>query len=90
VVRYAVEADAVLVRVPTYNDLLQYAPGEPVTLEVEQRCAPDEFETVTVSGTARLLEPSVRVLAEDWPRGLPTDVIAVPIQRIDGHVAAAS
>jgi hypothetical protein len=37
-----------------------------------------------------LLEPSVRVLAEDWPRGLPTDVIAVPIQRIDGHVAAAS
>src|SRR5881398_1992537 len=26
VVRYAVRADAVLVRVPTYNDLLQYAP----------------------------------------------------------------
>ena len=95
VVRYAVEADAVLVRVPTYNDLLQYAPGEAVTLEVEQRCAPDAFETVTVTGTACLLEPDGsgscgRALADDWPRELPTDVIRVPIQQIDGYVAVAS
>lgn len=89
VVRYAVQADAVLVRVPTYNDLLQYAPGESVTLEVEERCAPDTFETVTVTGMASLLDTRVGALAEDWPKDLPTDVIRVPIQRIDGFVEAS-
>ncbi|GAA3619952.1 hypothetical protein GCM10022236_22760 [Microlunatus ginsengisoli] len=89
VVRYAVQADAVLVRVPTYNDLLQYAPGESVTLEVEERCAPDTFEIVTVTGTASLVDPGVGALADDWPPELPTDVIRVPIQRIDGFLAEA-
>jgi hypothetical protein len=90
VVRYVLEDDAVLVRVPTYNDLLQYAPGESVTLEVEERCAPDTFEIVTVTGTAALVDPAVDALAEDWPPELPTDVISVPIQRIDGFLARAS
>lgn len=91
VVRYVVQADSVLVRVPTYNDLLQYAPGESVTLEVEERCAPDTFEIVKVTGTASLAhQPGMVALAEDWPSDLPTDVIRVPIQQLDGYLARAS
>jgi hypothetical protein len=89
VVRYAVDTDNVLVRVPTYNDLLQYAPGESVTLEVDDRLAGDRFETVAVTGTATLVERDPAVLADDWPGDLPTRVIMVPIQTIDGFVEPA-
>src|SRR6476646_3408934 len=90
VVRYAVTADTVLVRVPTYNDLLQYAPGESVTLEVDDRLGPDQFEKVTVTGTASLVDRDSGSLAEDWPAELPTRVIGLPIQVIDGFVAASA
>ena len=86
VVRYAVDTDTVLVRVPTYNDLLQYAPGESVTLEVDDRLTGDRFETVAVTGTATLVEPEPAALADDWPGDLPTRVIVVPIQTIEGFV----
>jgi hypothetical protein len=86
VVRYAVDTDTVLMRVPTYNDLLQYAPGESVTLEVDDRLAGDRFETVAVTGTATLAERDPAVLADDWPGDLPTRVIMVPIQSIEGFV----
>jgi hypothetical protein len=86
VVRYAVVTDTVLVRVPTYNDLLQYAPGESVTLEVDDRLTGDRFETVAVTGTATLVEREPAVLADDWPGDLPTRVIMVPIQTIEGFV----
>ncbi|HET9646674.1 MAG TPA: pyridoxamine 5'-phosphate oxidase family protein [Microlunatus sp.] len=99
VVRYAVDSDAVLVRVPTFNDLLQYAPGESVTLEVDDRVALDSvapggaiqtgFESVHVTGTATIVDSAPPALADDWPADLPTKVISVPIQRIDGFYAAA-
>ncbi len=90
VVRYAVDSDTVLMRVPTYNDLLQYAPGESVTLEVDHRLTGDAFETVTVTGIASLVDQDPTALAEDWPNDLPTRVIGVPIQAIVGFVEAAA
>lgn len=90
VVRYAVRADTVLVRVPTYNDLLQYAPGESVTLEVDDRLGPGQFEKVVVTGTASLVDRDPDAMAEDWPAGLATKVIGVPIQAIDGFVEGAA
>jgi hypothetical protein len=86
VVRYAVAADTVLVRVPTYNDLLQYAPGEPVTLEVDDRLGSGQFEKVTVTGTAAVIDRDPGALSEDWPADLPTRLIGVPIQAIDGYL----
>ncbi len=86
VVRYAIDTDTVFVRVPTYNDLVQYAPGASVTLEVDDRLAGDRFEMVAVTGTAALVDREPAALADDWPGDLPTRVIGVPIQTIEGFV----
>jgi hypothetical protein len=86
VVRYTVCAETVLVRVPTYNDLLQYAPGQPIALEVDERCGAREFEHVVVSGTASLVDQDPGALVEDWPTDLPTRLIGLPIKSLHGFV----
>jgi len=57
-----------------------------VTLEVDDRLTGDRFETVAVTGTATLVERDPAALADDWPGDLPTRVIMVPIQTIEGFV----
>jgi hypothetical protein len=86
IVRYAVRDNAVLLRLPTFNHLLQYVPGERVTLAVDERAPAGEFEAVSVSGRARLIDPRDKAMSEGWPNGLPSEVISVLIERIDGFL----
>ena len=57
VVSYAVTGDEILMRVPDYNGIAQYAPGSQVTLAVDGLVEPaspskPEIEEVSVTGIA--------------------------------------
>ncbi len=87
VVSYALSGDQIMVRVPDYNDIVHYAPGAEVTLEVD---GPTDSirETVSVTGTAALAGPQARVgdgaLEDVWPDGIQTSVVCVPMTRVQG------
>ena len=51
VVSYAVAGDQILVRLPDYNDIVHYAPGSEVSLDVDGTPAAHR-ETVVVTGRA--------------------------------------
>ena len=89
VVLYAVAADEILMRLPDYNDIVHYAPGERVTLEVAGAVTPSgDVETVTVTGTAHLLGSeqvhvdSDKVFVEPWPEGVRTSIIGLPLEDV--------
>jgi hypothetical protein len=88
VVNYAVEQDCVLVRLPEYNELLQYSVDTETTLAVDEPCTPTGCAaTVLVTGTARSCLPRSTALAslhEDWPDGVPTTVLRLPLTRLRG------
>jgi len=97
VVSYALSGESVMFKLPDYNDIVRYAPGERVTLEVEgvDETAGD-FETVTVTGQAQLVtgraeqgEP-VAHFQEQWPDGVPTKVISLPLTEVEGKVGCWS
>ena len=87
VVLFAVSDDQILLRLPDYNDIVHYAPGERVTLEVDgPQTSPDHPVTVCVTGTAQLLDadqlpiPSEDLFEESWPPGIATYVIGLPME----------
>ena len=89
VVSYAVAGDQILVRLPDYNDIVHYAPGERVTLEVDGAITPSgDSATVIVTGTARLMEieqidVSVdAVFEEPWPPEVRTSIIGLPTKDV--------
>jgi hypothetical protein len=93
VVLYAVAEGQILMRLPDYNDIVHYAPGEQVTLEVAGAVTPSgDLGTVTVTGTAHLVGSeqlgieSDAVFVEPWPAGVSTSIIGLPIEdvRLDG------
>jgi nitroimidazol reductase NimA-like FMN-containing flavoprotein (pyridoxamine 5'-phosphate oxidase superfamily) len=91
VVSYAVTDRHIMFRLPDYNDIVHYAPGERVTLEVEGVHAPVQaFESVSVTGEAQLAvedDPAVLQEAqfeEQWPAGVRTSVICLPITEMVG------
>jgi len=88
VVNYAVEQDCVLVRLPEYNEALQYSLDTETTLAVDEPCTPAGCAaTVLVTGTARPCLPRSTALAclhEDWPDGVPTTVVRLPLTRLRG------
>ena len=93
VVRYALSGDHITFRLPDYNDVVHFAPGEPVTLTVDGRpTTADGYQTVSVCGTARLAgtnAPSTvdaAQLDETWPPGVTTTVIELPITSVSGVV----
>lgn len=95
VVNYALAGDQVVFRLPDYNDIVRYAPGERVTLEVEGvHASVGDFETVIVTGQAELAgEPSAEAevaLDEEWPSGVSTHVLCLPMTQVEGfeHEAA--
>ena len=54
VVSYAVAEDQILVRLPDYNDIVHYAPGSEVSLDVDGGTPAAHRETVVVTGKAAL------------------------------------
>ena len=88
VVLYAVAAGQILMRLPDYNDIVHYAPGEQVTLEVAGAVTPTgDLGTVTVTGTARLLgseQIESRATRSSWNRGLrsSTSIIGLPLDDV--------
>ena len=73
-------------RLPEYNPVLQYAPGEQVTLAVEESDG-DVAESVTVTGTARTVPDDTPLeLAEDWPAGVSTRLMCLPLTSLEGDV----
>jgi hypothetical protein len=89
VVLYAVAADQILMRLPDYNDIVHYAPGEQVTLEVAGAVTPTgDLGTVTVTGRAQILGSgqvdieSDAVFVEPWPEGVSTSIIGIRIDDV--------
>ena len=93
VVSYALADEQVVFQLPDYNDIVHYAPGERVTLEVDGLLpAVGRFETVTVSGQAQRAtsqdEPTIARshLEEQWPSGVCTTVICLPMTDVEGYL----
>ena len=92
VVCYALTDEQVVFQLPDYNDIVHYAPGERVTLEVDGlHAAVGQFETVTVTGQAqRVTEQDGSAIAgshldEQWPSSLSTTVIRLPMTDVEGY-----
>ncbi len=94
VVSYSIDDEHVMLRLPDYNDIVHYAPGAEVTLEVEdQTDTVPGHETVSISGTAVLAgedEPRFRQVdfAESWPDGVATSVVCLPLTAVEGFELA--
>jgi hypothetical protein len=80
--------DQVVLRLPEYNEICQYAPGREITLNVSSVCATTRTEVV-VTGVgfvpdhqANLLE-SVD-LVEEWPAGISTHLICLDLAVVEG------
>jgi hypothetical protein len=87
VVTYALDGDGVLVRLPSYNELLQYSRDAETTLEVDEVCSPSgRSATVLVTGRPHICCPRSTALncLEHWPHGVPTTVLKLPLTDVRG------
>jgi len=94
VVSYAVSGARILLQVPEYNDIAQYAPGAEVTLAVdglvEHAASEPATREVRVSCTAasadevsQLPTDAVR-FEESWPTGIQISIVSLPLTRVEG------
>ena len=97
VVSYALADEQVVFQLPDYNDIVHYATGERVTLEVDGLApAAGQFETVTVTGQAQRANtqdgPTIgrSHLAEQWPTGVSTTVICLAMTDVEGYQVPAA
>jgi len=91
VVSYAVTDQQIVFRLPDYNEIVHYAPGERVTLEVEGvRPVVGDFETVSVTGEAELATGDDQTelpeahFEDQWPAGVRTSVLCLPMTEVSG------
>ena len=91
VVSHSVVGDRILVQVPDYNDIAQYAPGARVTLDVDGEADdPSAIEEVSVTGTAGHGDgndrpPSATApLNESWPAAIKTSVVTLQLTEMEG------
>jgi len=90
VVSYAVAEDKIVLRLPDYNDIVHYAPGSEVSLDVDGGTPAAHRETVVVTGQAVIAENDQEplidqtALLEQWPPDVPTQVICVPLTAVEG------
>jgi hypothetical protein len=90
VVSYAVAGDQILMRLPDYNDIVHYAPGSEVRIDVDGGTPAAHRETVVVTGKAALAggdqKPLIDQTAfqEEWPPDVSTSVICLPLTAIEG------
>lgn len=96
VVSYCISGEQIVVRLPDYNDIVQYAPGSEVIFEVEdQTDTVPGYETVSVSGTAELTQDEDEQFdnidfAESWPDGIATSLVYLPLTAVEGFELADS
>jgi nitroimidazol reductase NimA-like FMN-containing flavoprotein (pyridoxamine 5'-phosphate oxidase superfamily) len=90
VVSYAVAEDKIVLRLPDYNDIVHYAPGSEVSLDVDGGTPAAHRETVVVTGRAAIAENDQEplidqtALLEQWPPDVSTQVICVPLTAVEG------
>lgn len=87
VVRYAVAANSIMIRLPDYNDIVHYAPGSVVSLHIDGQSKPlSELNEVTVTGRAALVDCAdlpADPVTERWPAGVPTSLIVLPMTNLE-------
>jgi hypothetical protein len=93
VVNYAVREDEILLRVPEFNEICQYAPGCEVCLVIDEMLGADgEWVEVTASGVASVIDHREHTsrewddLDEIWPSGVTASTLRVPIAELHGVV----
>jgi hypothetical protein len=93
VVSYTVADEQILLQVPDYNEISQYAPGARVTLAVDGVVEPSSASEpltgeVVVTGTAghETTRPSIDTVRfeESWPTGIRTSIVTLPLTRVVG------
>ena len=96
VVNYAVTDDQVVVRLPEYNEICQYALGRLVTLNVSGTCSNTWMRTeVSVTGVGHFARTEAQLpdavdLAEHWPAGMATYIMCLDLSDIQGSARASS
>ncbi|HEY5822331.1 MAG TPA: pyridoxamine 5'-phosphate oxidase family protein [Propionibacteriaceae bacterium] len=94
VVSYAMTNEHIVVRLPDYNDIVHYAPGADITLEVADETATvSGLEMVCVGGRAALarhddVQFAQLDFAETWPEGVHTSVVCLPMTAVEGYELA--
>jgi nitroimidazol reductase NimA-like FMN-containing flavoprotein (pyridoxamine 5'-phosphate oxidase superfamily) len=93
VVNYAVHDDEIVLRVPEFNEICQYAPGCVVCLVIDEMLGADkEWVEVTASGVASVVDHCEHTsrerddLEEVWPSGVTASTLRVPIAELRGVV----
>jgi hypothetical protein len=85
---YAVTDDQVVFRIPEYNELTQYAPGQYITLEVSENCG-TEVSEVSVTGVGHWADETSAMdqtvdLRECWPPEVITRILRLDLTDIHG------
>ena len=93
VVNFAVHDDEIVLRVPEFNEICQYAPGCEVCLVIDEMLGGDsEWVEVTASGVASVVDHCEHTsqerddLDEVWPSGVTASTLRVPITELRGVV----
>ena len=93
VVNYAVHDDEIVLRVPEFNEICQYAPGCVVCLVIDEMHGTDsEWLEVTASGGASVVDHCEHTswerddLDEVWPSGVTASTLRVHIAELHGVV----
>ncbi len=97
VVSYVVAGDQILLQIPEYNEIAQYAPGAEVTLVVDRKVEPTSaiqpgvtIDVVGVTGTAALVAeadpppPAAGGFGESWPAGIKISLLSLPLTQVHG------
>ena len=88
VVSYTLAPDGTIeLRIPEFNEIGQYAPGERVTFEVDGVTGPGERQTLRVRGRAHLRTgrtPAVQAgeTGERWPAGVHASIVVLHIDEV--------
>ena len=97
VVSYVVAGDQILLQIPEYNEIAQYAPGAEVTLAVDRTVDPTSaiqpgmtIDVVRVTGTAALVAEAnpaplgAGAFGESWPAGITISLLSLPLTQVHG------
>jgi hypothetical protein len=97
VVSYVVAGDQILLQIPEYNEIAQYAPGAEVTLAVDRKVEPTSaiqpvvtIDMVSVTGTAALAAganpppAAAGGFGESWPAGIKISLLSLPLTQVHG------
>jgi hypothetical protein len=96
VVSYIVAGDQILLQIPEYSEIAQYAPGAEVTLAVDRKVGSTSaiqpgvmIDMVSITGIAALAPRANPPAAaggfgESWPAGIKISLLSLPLTQIYG------